>query len=112
MLTIDDLRKYGANVDEGLQRCINNEGFYLKMVGKALGDDSVEKLSKAVKDKDYDTAFEVAHALKGVFGNLALTPMYAPLSEMVEHLRKREDMDYSGYMETIEEKLEELKKLL
>ena len=32
MLTIDDLRQYGANVQEGMERCMNDESFYLMMV--------------------------------------------------------------------------------
>ena len=32
MLTIEKLRTFGADVDEGLARCMNNEGFYLRMV--------------------------------------------------------------------------------
>ena len=28
MLTIQNLRAYGANVDDGVQRCLNDEGFY------------------------------------------------------------------------------------
>ena len=38
MLTIDALRAYGADVDDGLRRCMNNEGFYLKLVEKAAAD--------------------------------------------------------------------------
>ena len=44
-------------------------------------------------------AFEAAHALKGVLGNLALTPIYDPVSEMTELLRARNTTaDYAGYI--------------
>ena len=36
MLTLDALRQYGANVTEGLSRCMNNEAFYLRLVGMAV----------------------------------------------------------------------------
>ena len=79
MAKLEDLRSFGANVDEGLNRCVNNEEFYLKMVKKAADDTSYEDLAKAIKEKDLDQAFEIAHALKGVLSNLALTPMSEPV---------------------------------
>ena len=44
MLTIDALRGSGADVDDGLNRCMNNESFYLRLVGKALADGGFTKL--------------------------------------------------------------------
>ena len=32
MITIESLKAYGADVEEGLARCLNKEDFYLKMV--------------------------------------------------------------------------------
>ncbi|MBO4337043.1 MAG: Hpt domain-containing protein [Lachnospiraceae bacterium] len=112
MLTIEVLKEYGANVQEGLTRCVNNEQFYLKLVGKALADTNYERLLAAVEKKDLDDAFEAAHALKGAWSNLALTPLSQPVSEMTDLLRNRTDMDYSPYIETIKEKKEELEKLM
>ena len=37
---------------------------------------------------------EICHALKGVIGNLAITPLYEALSDMTEKLRSREEADY------------------
>ena len=47
MLTMDALKAYGANVEEGLARCVNNEPFYLRMVGMVLADDKFDKLKDA-----------------------------------------------------------------
>lgn len=112
MAKLEDLRSYGANVEEGLNRCVNNEGFYLKMINKAVEDNSFEELYSAVNSKDLEKAFEIAHALKGVLANLALTPICEPVSEIVELLRKRTDTDYSEYLERIRAKREELQNLL
>lgn len=101
MLTIDKLRDYGANVDEGLARCMNNEAFYLRLVGMALGDASFEKLEQAVEQDDLEKAFEAAHALKGVLSNLSLTPICGPVSEMTELLRARKQADYPAFVAAI-----------
>ena len=112
MANLEDLRAFGADVDEGLKRCVNNEDFYLKMVKKAADDTSVEDLDQAINGKDLDQAFEIAHALKGVFANLALTPLCEPVSEAVELLRSRTDTDYSTLLQKIREKKDELHKLM
>ncbi len=38
MITLESLRAFGASVDAGLERCLNKEDFYLKMVNMALAD--------------------------------------------------------------------------
>lgn len=108
MLSIKELEAFGANVSEGLRICVNNESFYLKMVRKAAEDTNYERLEKALENRDLKDAFEAAHALKGVYGNLALEPLYNPMSEMTEHLRGEEDIDYAPYMEKIAAKRKEL----
>ncbi len=101
MLTMDALRDYGADVKEGLGRCINNEAFYLRMVGMAVKDEKIAALAAALEKNDLDQGFELAHALKGMYANLALTPLSAPLSEITELLRARTEMDYRPLMEEI-----------
>ena len=87
MLTLNALREYGADVAEGLGRCMNNEAFYLRMVGMAVKDTKVDALDAAIKSGDIKEAFELAHALKGMCANLSLTPLSAPLSDITEILR-------------------------
>lgn len=108
MLTVDKLRAFGANTEEGLQRCINNEQFYTRLVIKAANDTTYDKLKEALDGKDYQTAFDLAHSLKGVLGNLAITPLFTPVSEITELLRTKTDTDYSGYIKTILQKRDEL----
>ena len=109
MLTLDQLNAFGADTSEGLARCMNNEAFYLKMIGMGLADERFETMKGVLEAKDYDTAFEMAHALKGVIGNLALTPIYGPMSEMTELLRaKVEDADYLSYYNQVKEQRDKL----
>lgn len=112
MLTIDSLREYGANVDEGLARCFNKEDFYLRLVGMLQQEQGFDKLEQALAAGDLDAGFEAAHALKGVLGNLSLTPLYNPVSEITELLRARTQMDYGPLLAQIREKRDALKELL
>lgn len=99
MLTIEKLNAFGANTKEGLERCMGNEALYLRLVNIFLNDTSFEKLKEALQINDLDAAFQAAHALKGVLGNLSLTPLYEIILEMTELLRNRTQTDYSGYIE-------------
>lgn len=110
-MTIDALKEYGANTQEGLGRCLNNQEFYFKMIRMALDDGGFEKLKNAVEVNDLAEAFEAAHSLKGVMGNLALTPLYTPVSEMTEQLRNRTEVDYSGYVDEIMKQKTALEKI-
>ena len=78
-----------------------------------MGDDkNFEVLEQAIHAKDLDKAFEAAHSLKGVLGNLSLTPVYDPVDEVTALLRSRNDVDYTTYLKAIADKRDELTKLL
>ena len=112
MLTIDALRAWGANVEEGITRCVNNEAFYLRMVQKALGDRSgLDALEAALQAGDQKAGFEAAHSLKGVFANLALTPLFQPASDLTEILRGTREGDAAALFSQVKEKFDELQKL-
>ena len=112
MLTIDNLKSLGANTDEGLARCLGKEDFYLRMVSMALADDSFERLRDAVSSGDLDEGFERAHALKGVLSNVSLTTLAEPIIEMTEELRVRNEIDYSGLLDRMDEELQKYRALL
>ena len=112
MLTIEALKNYGANTAEGLMRCVNNEAFYLKMVNMGLADLNFDKLYRAVAAGDAKEAFEAAHALKGVVGNLALTPLYTPVCELTELLRGKDEIgDIAALMAEITAQLNKARAL-
>ena len=112
MLTIDCLRAYGANVDEGLGRCFNNEASYLRLVGMGLADKNFDRLTEAFEKGDAKEGFEACHALKGSMGNLSLTPIYEPVCELTEKLRGATEMgDVSELYHRIIDAADALKKL-
>ena len=63
MLSIGALKNWGADVDEALVRCLNNENFYLMLVQKAVQDQGCDGEPGAYADPetrsgDYGTAQE------------------------------------------------------
>lgn len=111
MLSLDSLRAYGADVDSGLARCMNDEGFYLSLVAMTPADEGFGKLKEALDAGDLGVAFEAAHKLKGAMTNLALTPISEPVVEITELLRSRTEMDYSPLMDRILSARDELTRL-
>ena len=112
MLTLDALQNWGADIAAGMNRCMNNEVFYLRMISKAMEDPSYEALKLAVESGDLSRGFEIAHALKGVTGNLALTPLDISIREITELLRNRTETDYAPLLEEIITRKNELAELL
>lgn len=111
MITIDNLVELGANVGEGVARCMGKEDFYLKLVNMVVADDGYERLKAAIEAHDLDEGFERAHALKGAVSNVSLTPLLEPISEMTELLRDRSDIDYSDLVNKMFEELDKLRAL-
>lgn len=111
MITIDNLAELGADVEDGVARCMGKEDFYLKLVNMVLADDGYERLKAALEAHDLDEAFERAHALKGTIANVSLTPLLEPISAMTEQLRNRNDIDYSDLLDKMFEELDKLRAL-
>lgn len=111
MITIDMLKEYGADVSVGLSRCMGNEALYLRLVSTIPSEEHFSKLKDSIEAGDLAAAFENAHALKGVTGNLSLTPLYTPLVEITELLRAKENTDYTELLSEIIRQKDTLKHL-
>ncbi len=111
MLTVDKLKEYGADTQDGLARCMGNEALYLRLVSTVATQPDFAKLKDSIAAGDLKGAFESAHALKGVLGNLSLTPLYEKVCEITELLRARTETDYSPLLNEIEALRDGLEKL-
>ena len=111
MATIADLKAYGANTDAALARMMGNEDFYLRLIPRVFDDTNFDLLPQSISEGNLEKAFEAAHSLKGVLGNLELTPLLTPIVEVTELLRARKEIDYTPYLEEITKQKEALIKL-
>ena len=108
LMTIEELKALGVDTEQGLTRCMNNEGFYFRLVKMAAADANFEKLFSSVESGELEEAFAAAHALKGTTGNLALTPILTPVCEITEMLREKKETDYTALVQVIREEREKL----
>lgn len=110
-MTVEDIRNFGADVEEGMGRCMDNAAFYIRLVKLMPKDQNFGILYDSIEKGDLDSAFEAAHALKGALGNLSLTALFNPMVELTELLRARTQTDYSEIISNIKAKHAELEKL-
>lgn len=85
--------QYGAEYIPTMERFMGNEELYLRLLGKLFSDDNLRLLGDSLHVGDKESAFDAAHTLKGVAGNLGLTPLYQALCTIVEPLRAGEERD-------------------
>ncbi len=81
---------YGADYQTTLSRFMGSEAMYLRILDMLFQDENLDRLGEALDRGDLTAAFECAHTLKGVAGNLGLEPFYQSICAIVEPLRARE----------------------
>lgn len=84
----EELKSLGADVQEGLDRVMGDQDLYEMMLGMFLS--SVAENSIAPEDfdaADLDGLIKKVHTLKGITGNLALTPLFDGYTEALGLLR-------------------------
>lgn len=84
---LDELRILGANVDEGLNRFMGNAALYERMLAKLPDMMSKIAINDGFEAEDVDDLIEKTHSIKGVTGNLSLSPLYGAYTKIVDLLR-------------------------
>lgn len=77
----------GIDVDELFERFMDNEALAMKFLRRFPEDTNFQRLQQALKCSNEVEAFEAAHTLKGVVGNLSMHSLYYETSDLVERLR-------------------------
>ncbi|MBD5128988.1 MAG: hypothetical protein HDT43_03560 [Ruminococcaceae bacterium] len=84
---IDELKALGADTDDALTRFMGNTELFERMLKKLPKVVEEAPVMPYLKSGDPDMAMTNAHTLKGVIGNLSLTPLYNGYAEVVDLLR-------------------------
>lgn len=88
MSLLEELKGLGVDVDDGLDRVMGDSSLYEMMLGLFI--DSVN--GNVIQLSDFDSGdlnelTERIHMLKGVTGNLAMTPLFLKYTEVLGLLR-------------------------
>ncbi len=88
MSFFEELKDLGVNVEEGLERVMDDEALYETMLGMFV--DKIDSNPIAMEDFDADdltVAIQRVHILKGLTGNLSMTPLFEGYVKMLDSLR-------------------------
>lgn len=103
------LESYGADYDSTMNRVMNSESMYLKLLDMFFADKSMDLLKEALHSGNLPEAFEAAHTLKGMTGNMGLTPLYDAVCILVEPLRRgSEEEDYLALYQDVEDEFQKV----
>lgn len=88
MSLFEELKDLGVDVDEGLERVMDDEPLYEMMLGMFIDTANSNPIEMADFDEDsLDALIERVHILKGLTGNLAMTPLFTGYMQMLDLLR-------------------------
>lgn len=87
MKTLQELAQAGIDVEDAMERFMDNEEMFRMFLRKLLEDSTYRDMLDAIAIKDVEQAFEAAHHLKGTVANLSISKVYAQLYDIVEMLR-------------------------
>ena len=108
---LKDLSFWGCDINEAMDRLMNDKEIFFKFLYQFKKDKNFLELENAIHKNDRKNAFECAHALKGVAGNLSLKPIYESITLLVDMLKKGEMSDAKPLLKNVLEKKEELRKI-
>ena len=98
----EQFEAYGGDYEATMARFMHNEAMYRKFLGMFFQDQNLHRLGEALEAGDLRGAFEAAHTLKGVVGNMGLAPLYRAVCAMVEPLRAGDPgQDYQALYRTV-----------
>lgn len=96
--------QYGGDYETTMPRFMGSREMYLRILNMLFQDENIRILGEALEKQDFSAAFDAAHTLKGVAGNLGLTPLYEAACQMAETLRNgRPGEDYPLLYQKIQE---------
>ncbi len=106
----------GCDVKGVMDRFMDDEELLQECLAQFVVENDFAGLEDAILKGDCKTAFEYAHALKGILGNLGITPVYRPVCALVESLRASETEALSAQlcevMNAYEDFVEQYKKMI
>lgn len=84
------VEEYGGDIEGIKDRFVGDEAFYESCLNMFFEDKSLKSLKETLEANNLEESFALAHSVKGVVGNLGLTPLYNITSELVELLRSKD----------------------
>lgn len=106
------LSQYGVNWTEVMERFVDDEELYFDCLHSFMEDPAFSELENAIRNREYEQAFDHAHTLKGVAGNLGLAPLFVAMGGLVEPLRNHVYDDIDSQYHAVQKETQMLREIL
>lgn len=93
---MDILKEYGMDVDSTIARFGGNEPLMVRFLVGFPNDKTMQSLHDAVAANDREAMKIAAHSLKGLTGNLGLTPLFEACTKLMDTLRQPTESDVTA----------------
>ncbi|MGI6442294.1 MAG: hypothetical protein GXZ13_04525 [Synergistaceae bacterium] len=93
MVDLNNLKKYGIDVEEVERKFKNDIDFYIKSIKEFPEDKNFEKMQIYINNNDYKSAYEHAKILKRIVGTLHFYSFYNNLRTITDLLRPCEPVN-------------------
>lgn len=97
------LTEYGMDIPTTIARFGGNEALMMRFLLSFENDPTYASLQAAVAENDREQAKATVHALKGLTGNLGLTPLFEASSAMMNTLRTDDACDMAPLFAHVQE---------
>ena len=88
MSLLTDLQAFDVDIQDGLKRFVNNAALFERMLKKFPAASADLPVLPHFESGDLNAALANAHTLKGMTGNLSLTPLFNAYTDIVALLRE------------------------
>jgi len=102
-ILLHKLNAYGMDVTGTMARFGGNEALMMRFLLGFPKDQTMGSLRDAMTSGNREAQKVAAHSLKGLSGNLGLTPVFEASSAMMDTLRANEDTDVSSLYDALEQ---------
>lgn len=109
---LDKLNLYGMDVPSTMARFGGNEALMMRFLLGFPNDKTMDSLRQAMATGDMEAIKVGAHSLKGLSGNLGLTPLFEVSSQMMNALRSNEECDVDALYSAVENEYDKALKLI
>ncbi len=108
---LTELSNIGCDTASGLNRFSGNADLYCKMLAKYPQTVDQNEVLPLLKEEEYEMAKANAHNLKGVTGNLSLTPLFEGYVKIVSSIRSgdyKAALDVMINIQTVQDRIIEI----
>lgn len=102
------LASHNVDVEQTINRFSGNEDLFEKHLFRLPSDPTYIQLQEAVANNDAGKSMEAVHTLKGVSGNLGITPLFKATSDMVAAIRNSSTEPLSVLFEPVQKAYDDI----